>query len=123
MLIHAGSAAKYLISTLLDPLPKGPERTYRFIGGNYSWTTIFETLEKVQGVKYEVVYTDVKEARTKQQQVSPTMPLVRHKVSDHFTRQLRKGMSTLSCKHPIKLFRGQDAQSSRRRMTTQDFQK
>jgi hypothetical protein len=66
----SASAAKYLIHTLLDPLPENPERTYRFIGGNYSWTIIFETLRKVQGAKYEVVYTDVKEARTKQQRVS-----------------------------------------------------
>ncbi len=64
------SAAKYLINTLLNPLPKGPERTYRFIGGNYSWMTIFKTLEKVQGVKYEVIYTDVEEARTNQQKAS-----------------------------------------------------
>jgi hypothetical protein len=62
------SAASYLIATLLDPLTDSPERTYRMSGGEYSWTEIFTALEAVQGpgVKYEVVYSDVEEARARQ---------------------------------------------------------
>ena len=122
MLNYDGSAAKYLISTLLDPLPKSPERTYRFIGGNYSWATIFEMLEKVQGVKYEVVYTDVKEARTKQQQVCSTNFHHWRRNIDHYVRQLKLGMSMQSCRHLIKSFREQDALWFRRHMTIIDFQ-
>jgi hypothetical protein len=122
MLSYGGSAARYLISTLLDPLPKSPERTYRFIGGNYSWTAIFETLEKVQGVKYEVVYTDVKEARTKQQQVRPTNFLHWRRNVDHYIRQLKLEMSMQSYRHLIKSFRAQDALWFRRHMTIIDFQ-
>ncbi|TVY91883.1 hypothetical protein LAWI1_G003172 [Lachnellula willkommii] len=38
------SAASYLVAILLV---NGSERTFRFVGNNYSWTTIFETLGKV----------------------------------------------------------------------------
>jgi hypothetical protein len=57
-----GSAAKYLVCTLLDP-PTTQERTYRFIGGNYSWNVMFKTLEKIQGVKWTVTFKSVEEAR------------------------------------------------------------
>jgi hypothetical protein len=39
------------------------ERTFRFVGGNYPWTEIFGTLEKIQGEKYNVIYKPVEEAR------------------------------------------------------------
>lgn len=63
------SAAKYLVCTLLDPVT-ALERTYRFVGGNYSWTTIFSTLEKVQGAKWTITYKPVDEARSNQLKVS-----------------------------------------------------
>jgi hypothetical protein len=47
-------AGKFLVCTLLDPVT-AQERTYRFVGGNYSWTTIFFALEKIQGAKWKVV--------------------------------------------------------------------
>lgn len=62
------SAAKYVVSTLLVP-PEESERTFRFVGGNYSWTTIFETLGKIQGKKYDVSYKSVDEARATQKKV------------------------------------------------------
>ncbi|KUJ10377.1 NAD(P)-binding protein [Mollisia scopiformis] len=64
-LLATNDAAKYLVCTLLDP-PTEQERTYRFLGGNYSWTTIFSTLEKIQGVKWNVTYKSVEEARENQ---------------------------------------------------------
>lgn len=63
------SAAKFLVCTLLVP-PATQERTYRFVGGNYSWTTIFSTLEKIQGVKWTVTQKSVDEARANQKRVS-----------------------------------------------------
>jgi hypothetical protein len=39
------------------------------VGGNYSWTTIFETLGKVQGKEYDVNYKPVDEARAPQKKV------------------------------------------------------
>jgi hypothetical protein len=62
------SAAKYLVCTLLDP-PTSQERTYRFLGGNYSWNVIFRTLEKIQGVKWTVTFKSVEEARESQRRV------------------------------------------------------
>lgn len=62
------SAAKYVVCTLLSP-PTAQERTFRFVGGNYSWKTIFSTLKIVQGAEYEVIYKSVEEARENQRNV------------------------------------------------------
>jgi hypothetical protein len=59
------SAAEFLVCTLLDPVT-AQERTYRFVGSNYSWTTIFSTLEKIQGAKWKVTYKPVSKAREEQ---------------------------------------------------------
>ncbi|TVY44391.1 Isoflavone reductase-like protein [Lachnellula occidentalis] len=64
-LTPAKIAASYLVATLLVA-PTESERTFKFVGGNYSWTTIFETLGKVQGATYDVKYRPVDEARDKQ---------------------------------------------------------
>jgi hypothetical protein len=61
---NATSAAEFLVCTLLDPIT-AQERTYRFIGGNYSWETIFSTLEKIQGAEWKAAYKAVEEARGK----------------------------------------------------------
>jgi hypothetical protein len=39
------------------------------VGGNYSWTAIFETLGKIQGKNYNVSYKPVDEARATQKKV------------------------------------------------------
>jgi len=64
-LLSVDDAAKYLVCTFLDP-PTTQERTYRFVGGNYSWNVIFRTLEKIQGVKWRVTFKSVEEARANQ---------------------------------------------------------
>ncbi|KAF8848372.1 hypothetical protein BDZ45DRAFT_732977 [Acephala macrosclerotiorum] len=70
-LLAVNDAAKFLVCTLLDP-PTAQERTYRFVGGNYSWTTIFSTLEKIQNAKWSVTYKSVEEARANQQKAIET---------------------------------------------------
>jgi len=62
------AAAEYLVNTLLDPiLPESPaERTYKFVENNYSYATIIQLLEQLQGVKYDVKYLPVAEALEKQ---------------------------------------------------------
>jgi hypothetical protein len=62
------SAAKYIVCTLLDP-PATQERTYCFVGGNYSWNDIFNTLETIQGVKWTVTFKSVEDARENQRKV------------------------------------------------------
>lgn len=76
------SAASYLVATLLIA-PTESERTFRFVGGNYSWTKIFETLGKVQGKTYDIKYKPVDEARDTQKKVecSFLFPYNKHLIS------------------------------------------
>lgn len=84
------SAARFLVCTLLDPVT-AQERTYRFVGGNYSWATIFSTLEKIQGVKWSVIYKPVAQAREEQKKVRALGPLCCPLVTMN-SRQLRREM-------------------------------
>ncbi|KAG0645843.1 hypothetical protein D0Z07_7941 [Hyphodiscus hymeniophilus] len=70
-MLATNDAAKFLVCTLLDP-PTTQERTYRFLGGNYSWTTIFSTLEKIQGVKWTISQKSVEQARENQRKAIET---------------------------------------------------
>jgi len=70
-LLAVNDAAKFLVCTLLDP-PATQERTFRFVGGNYSWTEMFATLEKIQDVKWTVTWKSVEEARANQRKAIET---------------------------------------------------
>jgi hypothetical protein len=54
---------KYLVASTLVPLSSG-ERPLRIPGGNYSWASIIDMIEKGQGKKFdEVKWLDITEAQ------------------------------------------------------------
>jgi hypothetical protein len=67
-LLSERDCAKYLVESLLDPIPnmqepqgdtKGRRRTYRISGNTVTWEEIFRELGQVRGVHYNVDYCDI----------------------------------------------------------------
>ncbi|KAJ7330836.1 hypothetical protein DFH08DRAFT_966590 [Mycena albidolilacea] len=57
---------RYIVQSVLLPLERGQTcRELRVAGETLTWAVLIQTLEEVQGVKYDVTYLDLREAAVK----------------------------------------------------------
>jgi hypothetical protein len=68
--VACSSIARYIVESTLLPRSSEPERRLKCVGGSYEWQEIIEIIQKVQGVKYDVEYRRLNEAKALQKQAA-----------------------------------------------------
>lgn len=64
------SVARYIVDSTLLPRPPGPERRLKCVGGSYTWEEIIDTIQEVQGIKYDVDFRPLEEAKALQNEAA-----------------------------------------------------